>query len=93
MAGKGVFRMAARSPRLFRRLSRFQGWLAAHAPRVLFRMLFATATGLDRDLARDDIRSLLHVLVDVVVQLRRVDGRFRMTEVWYDPLRKRALVA
>ena len=46
-----------------------------------------------RDLARDDIRSLLHLLVDVVVQMRRVDGRFRMTEVWYDPLRKRALAA
>ena len=41
----------------------------------------------------DDIRALLHMLVDVVVQLRRVDGRFRMTEVWYDPLRKRALAA
>lgn len=54
MAGKAVFRMAARSPRLFRRLSRFQGWLAAHAPGVLFRMLFATATGRDRDLARDE---------------------------------------
>ena len=46
-----------------------------------------------RDLARDDIRALLHMLVDVVVQLRRVEGRFRMTEVWYDPLRKRALAA
>jgi len=46
-----------------------------------------------RDLARDDIRSLLHLLVDVVVQMRRVEGRFRMTEVWYDPLRKRALAA
>jgi len=46
-----------------------------------------------RDLARDDIRALLQMLVDVVVQLRRVDGRFRMTEVWYEPLRKRALAA
>jgi type IV secretion system protein VirB11 len=46
-----------------------------------------------RDLARDDIRALLHMLVDIVVQLRRIDGRFRMTEVWYDPLRKRALAA
>ncbi|MCF8504092.1 MAG: P-type DNA transfer ATPase VirB11 [Caulobacter sp.] len=46
-----------------------------------------------RDLTRDDIRSLLHLLVDVVVQMRRIDGRFRMTEVWYDPLRKRALAA
>jgi type IV secretion system protein VirB11 len=46
-----------------------------------------------RDLARDDIRSLLHLLVDVVVQMRRQGGRFRVTEVWYEPLRKRALAA
>lgn len=46
-----------------------------------------------RDLARDDIRSLLFLLVDVVVQMRRVDGRFRIAEVWYEPLRKRALAA
>jgi type IV secretion system protein VirB11 len=46
-----------------------------------------------RDLARDDIRSLLHLLVDVVVQMQRVEGRFRVTEVWYEPLRKRALAA
>jgi type IV secretion system protein VirB11 len=46
-----------------------------------------------RDLARDDIRALLHQLVDIVVQMRRVGGRFRMTEVWYEPLRKRALAA
>jgi len=46
-----------------------------------------------RDLARDDIRSLLPLLVDVVVQMRRVEGRFRMTEVWYEPLRKRQLAS
>jgi len=46
-----------------------------------------------RDLARDDIRHLLHLLVDVVVQMRREDGRFRIAEVWYEPLRKRALAA
>lgn len=46
-----------------------------------------------RDLPRAEIRALLHILVDVVVQMRRVDGRFRITEVWYDPLRKRALAA
>ena len=38
---------------------------------------------------RADIRALLLAVVDVVVQLRRIDGRFRMTEVWYDPLGKR----
>lgn len=54
MAGKAVFRMAGRSPRLFRRLSRVQGWLTAHAPGVLFRMLFASAAGRDRDLAGDE---------------------------------------
>lgn len=46
-----------------------------------------------RDLPRADIRALLHVLVDVVVQMRRADGQFRVSEVWYDPLRKRALAA
>jgi len=42
-----------------------------------------------RDLPREDIRSLLHLMVDVVVQMKKVDGRFRMTEVWHDPARKR----
>ncbi|HEX5264392.1 MAG TPA: P-type DNA transfer ATPase VirB11 [Phenylobacterium sp.] len=46
-----------------------------------------------RDLPRAEIRALLHVLVDIVVQMRREGGRFRITEVWYDPLRKRALAA
>ena len=46
-----------------------------------------------RDLPRSEIHALLHILVDVVVQLRRCEGRFRITEVWYDPLRKRALAA
>ena len=42
-----------------------------------------------RDLPREDIRALLHLLVDVVVQMKKVEGRFRVTEVWHDPLRKR----
>ncbi len=42
-----------------------------------------------RDLPRDDIRALLHLLIDVVVQMKKVDGRFRLTEVWHDPARKR----
>ena len=28
-----------------------------------------------------------------VAQMRRVDGHFRLTEVYFDPLRKRALAA
>jgi len=43
-----------------------------------------------RDLPRDDIRALLHRLIDVVVQMKKTaDGRYRMTEVWHEPLRKR----
>ncbi|MGH6964117.1 MAG: P-type DNA transfer ATPase VirB11 [Phenylobacterium sp.] len=46
-----------------------------------------------RDLARDDIRALLRLLVDIVVQVKRTDGKFRVTEVWYEPLRPRAVAA
>ena len=42
------------------------------------------------DLARDDIRSLLKMLVDIVVQTRKVDGEFRVTEIYYDPEARRA---
>lgn len=39
-----------------------------------------------RDLSRPDIRRLLRQLVDVVVQVQRVAGRFCVTEVWYEPV-------
>jgi type IV secretion system protein VirB11 len=42
-----------------------------------------------RDLHRDDIRSLLLHLVDVVVQMQKCDGRYRISEIYYDPIRKR----
>jgi type IV secretion system protein VirB11 len=42
-----------------------------------------------RDLHRDDIRSLLLLLVDVVVQMQKREGRYRITEIYYDPVRKR----
>ncbi len=43
----------------------------------------------DRDLDRADIRSLLHMLVDVVIQCKKVQGRFKVTEVHYEPPGKR----
>lgn len=42
-----------------------------------------------RDLARDDIRNLLRQTIDIVVQMKREHGRFRITEIDYDPVRKR----
>ena len=42
------------------------------------------------DLARDDIRSLLKILVDVVVQMKNVQGQFRVTEIYYAPAGRHA---
>ncbi|WP_292528148.1 P-type DNA transfer ATPase VirB11 [Methylocystis sp.] len=42
-----------------------------------------------RELAREDIRRLLHLTVDVVVQMSRSNGRYRITEIHYDPEAKR----
>lgn len=41
-----------------------------------------------RDLERDDIRDLLKVAIDVVVQCRRIDGRFHVTEIYFEPSHK-----
>ncbi|SEJ81004.1 type IV secretion system protein VirB11 [Sphingobium sp. AP50] len=38
-----------------------------------------------RDLARDDIRGLLRMLVDVVVQTRKQNGKFEVEEVYFEP--------
>ncbi|MGR9263622.1 P-type DNA transfer ATPase VirB11 [Rhizobium leguminosarum] len=36
-----------------------------------------------RDLERDDIREMLKIAIDVIVQCKRIDGRFRVTEIYY----------
>jgi len=41
-----------------------------------------------KDLAREDIRSLLFTMVDVIVQCWRIDGKFRVTEIYFDPFKK-----
>ena len=42
-----------------------------------------------RELDREDIRRLLDLSVDVVVHMTRRDGRYRISEVYYDPAAKR----
>ncbi len=42
-----------------------------------------------REFAREDIRRLLRLTIDVVVQMSRRDGRYRVTEIHYDPEAKR----
>lgn len=54
MAGRAVFGLARRWPRLFALLAGGQSYLARIAPRWLARQLFATARGEDLALARSD---------------------------------------
>lgn len=46
-----------------------------------------------RDLAREDIKGLLYMLVDVVVQFGVERHERYVREVWYDPARKRSHLA
>jgi len=45
-----------------------------------------------RHLADDDVRAMLFSLIDIVVHCESRDGRYRMTEVWYDPERRGGMV-
>lgn len=63
-AGKTIFRLAQAHPYAFRLVCRLQGLIAATAPGLLFRAMFANATGEDKALLncgkfRTDITGLL----------------------------------
>ncbi len=60
MAGKAVFSLAQRSPGLFQWLVKWQALLAKRAPQMLFRMLFASARGQDRERVKSpEFRALI----------------------------------
>jgi type IV secretion system protein VirB11 len=46
-----------------------------------------------RDLARSDIKSLLYLLIDVVIQFGVESHERFIKEIWYDPERKRRVLA
>jgi len=46
-----------------------------------------------RDLARADIKSLLYLLIDVVIQFGVEDHERFIKEIWYEPERKHAIAA
>jgi type IV secretion system protein VirB11 len=46
-----------------------------------------------RDLARSDIKSLLYLLIDVVIQFGVESHERFIKEIWYDPERKRRAVS
>ncbi|MEP3329823.1 P-type DNA transfer ATPase VirB11 [Sedimentitalea sp.] len=41
-----------------------------------------------RDLKRSEIKAMLFQMVDVVVQVKRTNGHFHISEIFYDPTRK-----
>ncbi|MCZ2328941.1 P-type DNA transfer ATPase VirB11 [Bartonella sp. F02] len=40
-------------------------------------------------LEREDIRGLLISMIDIIVQCKRVDRKFKVTEIYYDPFKQR----
>lgn len=61
----------------------------ANSARLAFERLtlLVKESAAGRDLERDDIRNLLMATVDIVVQCKRVGGTFRVTEIYFDPVR------
>ncbi|WP_455478047.1 P-type DNA transfer ATPase VirB11 [Bartonella sp. B10] len=43
------------------------------------------------DLERDDIRGLLISMIDIIVQCKRIEGKFKVTEIYYDPFKQRSI--
>jgi len=44
------------------------------------------------DLAREDIRGLLISMIDVIIQCKRVEGKFRVNEIYFDPFKRRDII-
>lgn len=53
MAGKTVFQLAQKAPLVFKALSLWQKFLALYWPKILVKMLFATASAKDKDLVKN----------------------------------------
>ncbi len=56
-------------------------------------MLLVKQNQAGRDLARSDIKSLLYLLIDVVIQFGVEDHTRFIKEIWYEPCRKHAVAA
>jgi type IV secretion system protein VirB11 len=67
----------------------------ANSPRLAFEQLglLIKDSSAGSTLSREDIKSLLYMLVDVIVQFKNIDGQRVVTKVYFDPLRKRSGIA
>ena len=55
-------------------------------------MLLVKESAGGANLSRDDIKQLLYMLVDIVIQFSRIDGKRRITGIYYDPAKKHTLL-
>jgi type IV secretion system protein VirB11 len=66
----------------------------AASPRLAIEqlMLLVKESPAGSNLSREDIKDLLFMMVDVVVQFATIDGAKRVTGIYYEPERKRTLL-
>jgi type IV secretion system protein VirB11 len=66
----------------------------ATSPRLAIEqlMLLVKESAGGAHLSREDIKQLLFMLVDIVIQFSAVGGRRRVTGIYYDPQRKRSIL-
>ena len=85
MAGGVVFKLAQKAPLLFSALSNWQKLLAKFAPSLLYKMLFASARALDRELANSsEFKQLLTpILADCFS--RDLSGYIRDVKAYVKP--------
>lgn len=62
----------------------------ANSTRLAFEqlMLFIKESNAGNTLGREDIKQLLYMCVDIIVQIKNIRGKRRITEVYFDPMKK-----
>jgi pimeloyl-ACP methyl ester carboxylesterase len=85
MAGRQVFWLARKLPKVLKLLTAMQGLLAKHAPALLFKMLFASAAGGDKLLAdKDEFQKLMiRILRDCFGE--HIPGYLRDVQAYVSP--------
>ncbi len=86
MAGKRIFQLAKTKPSLLALLTYCQGMLAWLSPKLLFRLLFASAEGEDKNLAFDpDFQSLMIQILRSCFRHNRSQGYLRDIKAYVQP--------
>lgn len=69
--------------------------LHANSARLAFEQLtlFLKESKSGNTMSREDIKQLLTMTVDVIIQIKKVKGRRAITEIYYDPKTKNSLMA